>query len=173
MRMLASQNLIDALNEQIGREMGASLQYVNIAAYFDGESLAQLAAFFYRQGEEERQHAMKFVSFVVDAGGAVAVPAIPAAKSGFTSAEEAVALSLAWEEEVTRQIYALVELARAESNYIALRFLDWFVNEQLEEVTTMGDLLSVVRRAGEANLLQVEDYLARQGIGPAEAEPAG
>jgi len=159
--MLATDGLIEAFNGQIGHEMGASLQYIAIAAYFDSEALPELAQFFYRQAEEEREHAMKFVKFVVDVGGAVEIPALPAPRSAFGSAEEAVELSLESEQRVTRQIYELVEVARGESNHIAGRFLDWFLEEQLEEVATMGSLLQVVRRAGPDGLLHVEDYLAR------------
>ncbi len=64
---------------------------------------------------------------------------------------------------VTRQIYALMDQAQKDSDYIAQRFLDWFVNEQFEEMSTMGDLLQVVERAGEDQLLRVEEYLERGG----------
>lgn len=163
--MIASQKLADAMNEQIGREMGASLQYTAIAAYFDGETLSELARFFYRQADEEREHAMRFVHFLLDIDAQVRIPDIPAPQADFSSAEEAVALSLDWEKAVTQQIYDLVAIAEDDSNLIAVRFLDWFVNEQLEEVSTMGDLLSLVRRAGESGLLHVEEYLAREGVG--------
>jgi ferritin len=161
--MLASENLIRAFNEQIGNEMGASMQYIAIASYFDSETLPELAAFFYRQSEEERTHAMRFVKFIHDVGGRVRMPAIPAPQSDFDSAEEAVGKALAWEEEVTRQVYDLVEVAKADKNYIGVKFLDWFVQEQLEEVASMNDLLAIVRRAGAERLLYVEDYLARRG----------
>jgi ferritin len=164
--MLASESLIHALNEQIGHEMGASMQYIAIASYFDSETLPELAQFFYRQSEEERTHAMRFVKFVNDVGGRVRLPAIPAPQSDFASADEAVAKALAWEEEVTQQVYGLVELARADKNYIGIKFLDWFVQEQLEEVSSMNDLLAVVRRAGAQNLLYVEEYLVRRGRAP-------
>jgi len=159
--MLASDRLIEAFNGQIGHEMAASMQYIAIAAYFDSEALPELAQFFYRQSEEEREHAMKFVKFVLDVGGRVEIPAIPAPKGEFDSAEQAVALSLESEQRVTQQIYELVEVARGESNHIAGRFLDWFLEEQLEEVSTMSALLQIVRRAGPDRLLHVEDYLAR------------
>lgn len=158
---LASEKLIAAFNAQIGHEMGASLQYISIAAYFDSEALPQLAQFYYRQSEEEREHAMKFVKFVLDVGGSVQIPDVPAPKSGFGSAEKAVVLSLESEERVTQQIYELVEIAKEERNHIAQQFLHWFVEEQLEEVGTMTSLLQVVRRAGPEGLLHVEDYLAR------------
>jgi ferritin len=170
--MLISEKLNKAMNEQVGRELGASNQYVNIAAYFDAESLPQLAAFFYRQADEERVHAMKFVHYVADAGGKVAVPAVAAARPDIGSAENAAKLSLEWEMEVTRQINSLMDLAIQESDHIAQDFLRWFVTEQLEEVSTMDELLSVIRRAGASGLLFVEDYLARRPASHAEAEGA-
>ncbi|HEX4952320.1 MAG TPA: ferritin [Thermoanaerobaculia bacterium] len=164
-----SDKLTKAFTQQIGNEMGASMQYVAIGNYFTAETLPGLAAFFYRQADEERQHAMKFVKFLLDAGAYPEIPAIKAPKCHFKSAEECVALSVEWEETVTEQIYGLVELARKDNHYVAQRFLDWFVTEQLEEVSSMSDLLAIVRRAGEGGLLHVEDYLARQGV----AAPAG
>lgn len=160
--MLISKKINDAINQQIGNEFGASLQYVAIAAHFDVDALPQLAAHFYKQAEEERDHAMRFVKFVVEADGKVGIPAVAAPKTKFSSAEEAVKLSLDWELEVTEQIHKLVELAKKESNYTTDNFLQWFVKEQLEEVSSMDNLLKVIRRAGEANLLRVEEYLARK-----------
>jgi ferritin len=170
--MLASQTLISAFNQQIGNEMGASMQYIAIASYFDSETLRELAKFFYRQSEEERTHAMRFVKFINDVGGKVEIPAIPAPQATFASAEEAVGMALAWEEEVTRQIYDLVEVAKGDRNYVGVRFLDWFVEEQLEEVSSMNDLLAVIRRAGQDRLLFVEEYLARQGKSGMESPAA-
>ncbi len=170
--MLISDKMNAALNEQIGHEFGASLQYVAIAAYFDSDNLPELAAHFYQQADEERMHAMRFVNYVVDAGGKVALPAIPAPKGGFASAEEAVQLSVEWEVTVTKQINGLVDLAVKEADHITENFLHWFVTEQLEEVSSMERLLSLIRRAG-ANLLFVEDYLARQGGGAKEAGAEG
>jgi len=167
--MLASEQLIAACNAQIGNELAASHQYVSIAGHFDAGGLSGLARFFYRQAEEEREHAMKFVRFVLDAGGPLEIPQVQAPRSSFATAAEAVQLALDSEQRVTRQIYDLVELARKEDNYIALRFLDWFVEEQFEEVTSMGELLQVVERAGEDRLLSVEEFLEREGKLPAAA----
>lgn len=158
--MLISPKMTAALNEQIGNEFGASIQYVAIAAHFDTEGLPALARHFYKQAQEEREHAMRFVKYVVDAGSAVEIPAIPAPRSRFKSAEEAVELSLQWEMTVTKQINELVDQAIRENNHITKNFLEWFVNEQLEEVSSMDTLLRMVRRAGEKGLLFVEHYLA-------------
>ena len=169
--MLISSEMNAALNEQIGYEFGASLQYVSIAAYFDNESLPELARHFYAQASEERDHAMRFVKYVVDAGGQVAIPAIPAPRSGFGSAEEAVQLSLDAELRVTKQINGLMDLAIKEKDHITGNILQWFVNEQLEEVSSMESLLRMIQRAGESGLLFVESYLARGGRGEtSEAE---
>lgn len=161
--MLFSEKMNAAINEQIGREFAASLEYVSIASGFASEGLTELAKHFYRQAQEERDHAMRFVKYVVDAGGKVAIPAIPAPKSAFASVEEAVRNSLEWEVTVTKYINGLVDLAMQENDHITQNFLQWFVTEQLEEVSSMETLLSIVRRAGESGLLTVEAILARQG----------
>jgi bacterioferritin B len=79
--MLISKELNEAINGQIGREFGASMQYLNIATYFDSRSLSRLASFFYKQAEEEHEHAMKFFKYVVETGGHVAIPPVDAPKS--------------------------------------------------------------------------------------------
>jgi bacterioferritin B len=169
--MLISDKLAKAMSDQVGRELGASNQYVAIAAYFDAESLSELASFFYSQSDEERMHALKFVHYVADAGGKVAIPAVAQPQSAFESAEAAARLSLEWELEVTKQINALMDIAIQEKDHIAHGFLEWFVNEQLEEVNTMNELLSVIRRAGKDGLLLVEQYVARRGQTHAAADP--
>ena len=160
--MLISKTLNKAMNEQIGDELMASNQYLNIASYFDRETLPELAGFFFRQSDEERMHALKFLHYILDAGGTVAVPAIQAPAKDITSAEMAAKMALDWELEVTRKINALMDLAIKENDHIAQQFLQWFVNEQLEEVSSMDSLLGVIRRAGENQLLLVEDHVARR-----------
>jgi ferritin len=166
--MLISKKLNDAMNAQIGDELMASNQYLNIAAYFDSETLPELAAFFFRQSDEERMHALKFVRYVLDAGGTVAVPAMEAPTTEIGSAEAAAQMALDWEIEVTKKINALMDIAVEEKDYIAQEFLHWFVNEQLEEVSSMDSLLSVIRRAGEKQLLMVENYVSRLASAAAE-----
>lgn len=156
--MLISKTLEAAINQQIGREFGAALEYVNIASYFTAENMLMFGKLFFEQGAEENGHAMKFVRYVLDAGGKVAVPAIPAARADFKSPEDAVSAALKWEEEVTVQINGLMDTAVKEKDYIAQEFLGWFVNEQLEEVSKMSTILSVIKRAG-GNLLLAESYV--------------
>ncbi len=169
--MLTSQKVIDAINEQIGYEFSASMQYYAIGAHFAAEALPQLSQHFFKQAEEEKEHALRFIKYVVDVGGSVLIPAIEAPKALFKTPEEAVKLSLAQEVKVTHQINALVELARSENDYITINFLQWFLTEQLEEVSSMDSLLKMVQRAGE-NVLQAEEYLARVGTGTVPAPKA-
>ncbi|SIO27110.1 Ferritin [Singulisphaera sp. GP187] len=159
--MLISETIHAAITEQIVNELGNSNQYVSIAAYFEGECLFGLAKIYFKQAEEERDHAMKFVKFLLDAGAKVAIKEVPAARNEFRSAEDAAQLALDSEKRTTEQIYNLVSLATAEKNYITLNFLQWFVSEQLEEVSSAETRLSVIRRAGPS-VLMVEAYLAHQ-----------
>jgi bacterioferritin B len=166
-----------ALNEQVGREFAASQQYVAIAAYYDSETLPQLAGHFYRQAVEERNHAMMIVQYLLDADERVAIPGVEAPRSEFADPVAPVELALDQERQVTAQIVELAKLAREEDDLVGEQFLNWFLEEQREEVSSMSDLLNVVRRAGDTNILLVEDYLARsggeEGGGPeASAPPA-
>ncbi len=157
--MLISPVLAKAFNEQIGHEFGASMQYLSIAAHFYQRSLTLMAKLFQDQAEEERQHAMKYVKYLQDTSGGLQIPAIPAPKPTFATAEEAVQAALNWETEVTRQTTSLMDLAVKENDYLAQGFLQWFIGEQLEEVVKMERMLAVVKQSGEKNLLMVEAYL--------------
>jgi ferritin len=166
----------EKLNEQVAHEFAASQQYVAIAVWFDAETLPLLAAHFYRQAVEERNHAMMIVQFLLDSDHDVAIPAVEAPKTTFGDAREPVALALDQEKRVTEQIAALAALAREENDLVGEQFLHWFLQEQREEVSSMSALLSVVERASESNILLAEDYLSRNPVGDqgeaANAPPA-
>ena len=162
--MLISDKLLAAFNAQIGHELCNSNQYVAIAAWFDSESLKGLAKMFYKQAEEEREHAMRFVSFILDAGARVEVPAIAAVQNTFASPEAAAQLALDAENRTTAQINDLMTQALAEKNYAAQNFLQWFINEQVEEIATATLNLDIIKKAGP-NVLMVEAYLAHVNKG--------
>jgi ferritin len=162
----------DALNDQIGRELAASQQYVAIAVYYDQETLPQLAQHFYRQAVEERNHAMMIVQYLLDAGEPVRVPGIAEPRNAFDDAVAPIRLALEQEKRVTDDIVTLARTARDETDLVGEQFLHWFLQEQREEVASMSSLLAVTERARD-NLLLVEEYLARTGAGgEAEAVPA-
>jgi ferritin len=161
-----------ALNEHIGREFAASQQYVAIAVYYDSQTLPNLAAHFYRQAVEERNHAMMMVQYLLDAGLPVTVPGTEAPRAEFADAVEPVALALEQEKRVTDQISELARLAREEGDLVAEQFLHWFLKEQLEEVSSMTSLLTIVERAASLNLLLVEQHLASAGVGDQGVDPS-
>lgn len=162
--MLISEKLNLALNDQIGHELFNANQYLAIGSYFDRESLFGLAKVYLKQAQEERDHAEKFRKFIIDAGGVVAIPAIPGPQNDIQSPEQAAQLALDSEIKTTQQIYDLVELANAEKNHITQNFLQWFLQEQLEEVSSAEGRLSVIRRSGPS-ILMMEAYLAHVGLG--------
>lgn len=161
--MQISKALADLINEQIAHELIASNQYLQIATYFDGQSLRKLSSFFYKQSEEEREHALKFVKYMTETGGDVRILEIPAATYEIQSAEHAFQMSLDWEKEVTRRIYAMMDQAVEEKDYASQAFLQWFVTEQVEEEDSMESMLQIVQQSGQKNLLMVEAYLTHGG----------
>lgn len=166
------------LAAQVGNEFAASQQYIAVAAWLEQQTLPELAAFFYQQAVEERNHAMMLLKFQMDTDRAVALPGVPAPKSEFADVAEPITLALAQERRVTEQITALANAARAESDYQAEQFMQWFLKEQVEEVSSMNDLLRIVEHAG-SNVLLVEDYLTREaakatgGVDPTAPPAAG
>jgi ferritin len=159
-----------AVNEQIAYEFGASQQYVAIAVWYDAQTLQQLAAHFYRQALEERNHAMMLVQYLLDAGEQVAIQAVTQPQNEFADPVAPVRLALEQERTVTEQISRLADLAREENELVGGEFLNWFLKEQREEVASMSSLLAVVERAADSILL-AEEYLARQQIGDAGVDP--
>ena len=160
--MLISKELNAAINEEIGLELFASHQYMAMGAYFDELALKKLGKMFFKQGDEEREHAVKFIKYLIETGGKVEIPQVKAPQATFASVEEAIRISYDWEVEVTRRINALMAMAIDQKDYAAQDFLRWFVTEQVEEVNTMDNLLKVVKTAGERNLIMLEAYLSHE-----------
>jgi ferritin len=158
------------LNEQIAHEFGASQQYIAIAVHYDAQTLPQLAAHFYRQAVEERNHAMMMVQYLLDADEQVVIPAVEGPQVSFPDVVAPVKLALDQERRVTGQIQQLALTAREEGDLVAEQFLHWFLQEQREEVSSMSSLLDVVSRSKD-NVMHVEDFLAREagGENPLEA----
>src|SRR5260221_13214370 len=144
--MVAHPKIVPLINQQIGNEFRSMLQYYAIAPHLGAEALPELTGYFRKQAEEEKEHALRFIQFLLDAGARVEIPGVAAPQANFAAAEDAVKLSLEQEERVTSQINALISTAKAESDYTTDNFLQWFVKEQLEEVSSMDQLLRVVQR---------------------------
>ena len=164
------ERFVEALNEQIGNEFAAHQQYVAIAAHYDAQTLPRLAALFYAQALEERDHAMMMVQYLLDADADVKIPGVSAPVASFADIVEPVRQALEQERKVTKQIERLAVMAREEGDLTSEQFLSWFLKEQVEEVSTMSSLLQVVERSKDSPMT-VEDYLAREYSGGAAADP--
>jgi ferritin len=167
---MADQSFAAALNEQISNEFAAHQQYIGAAVYYESETLPRLAAFFYRQAVEERNHAMMMVQYLLEASEEVRIPDIESKLTRFDDVVAPVRMALDQEKRVTDEINALFKLARETDDFQAEQFMQWFVKEQVEEVATMIDLLTVIERSADSPLL-VEEYLAREGLGEEGADP--
>ncbi|MEU8224217.1 ferritin [Kribbella sp. NPDC048915] len=158
------------LQEQIRNEFTASQQYVAVAVWYDAEDLPRLAAHFYQQALEERNHAMMMVQYLLDNDVKPQIPSVGDVVTEFATALEPLELALAQEVTVTQQVEMLARTARDENNYIGEQFMQWFLKEQVEEVASMKTLVNVAKRAGD-NLFHLEDFLARETVGEAGADP--
>jgi bacterioferritin B len=170
-------SFVDRLNEQIGHEFAASAQYLAIALYYDDEALPRLAAFFYAQALEERNHALMMIQYLLDAGARAPIPGVPEPINEFGDVVAPVALALEQERRVSDQINELAGIAREERDFTSEQFMQWFIKEQIEEIATMSDLLRVVERSQD-HAMDIEDYLAREHLGdggddPTAPHPAG
>jgi len=168
---MADKSFADALNEQISNEFAAQQQYIGAAVYYDSETLPRLAAFFYRQAVEERNHAMIMVQYLLDTDEEVRIPDIKSQQTSYDDVAGPVKMALEQEKRVSDEINDLFKLARDSGDFRAEQFLAWFVKEQVEEVSSMTDLLNVCEQAEDSPLL-IEDFLAREQIGDAGDDPA-
>ena len=155
---------VSQLSQQIGREFAASQQYIAVAVWYDRQTLPELARHFYRQAVEERNHAMIIVQYLLDTQQDVKIPGVDAPKTEFPDACAPVRLAYEQERDVTERIQRLTRIARDEGDLVGEQFLAWFLREQIEEMASMADLLTVVERASTTNILLAEDYLARVAV---------
>ncbi len=160
--MKISKTLNDAINAQIGEELKASNGYANMAAYFNKLGLTRLTDMFFHQSEEEREHAMKFVHYLLEVDGDMAIPAIPEVSYPFKSVKEAFETALSWEKEVTQKINQLMDLAVEEKDYATQHFLTWYVDEQIEEEASMSQLVLLAEELKDRSPLMVERFLPQE-----------
>ena len=159
-----------ALNGQISSEFAAHQAYLAAAIYYDDLTMPRMASFFYRQALEERNHALMIVKYLLDIEAEVTIPGVAAPKNGFADIVEPVRIALEQERKVTEQFNELTAIARAANDFQGEQFLQWFLKEQVEEVSLMGDLLTVVERAKDMPL-ELEEFLAREGLGEEGDDP--
>ncbi|MBA2343346.1 MAG: ferritin, partial [Thermoleophilaceae bacterium] len=154
----------EALHAQIGRELGAGQQYLAVAVYYDGQTLPQLATFFYAQAAEERGHALMMVRYLLDRDAPVTIPGVEGPHTEFEDIVAPVRISLEQEKRVSGQISELAAIAREAGDYLSEQFMGWFLAEQVEEEATMSALLDIVERCRDRPM-EIEQYLGREALG--------
>ena len=167
---MPSDAFVDLVNQQIGHEFAASNQYIAVAVHYDTETLPRLRDYFYRQAVEERNHGMMLIQYLLDSGHQPMIPAVSAPRADFPDIVAPVALALEQEKRVTEQFNGLMTQARQDNDFTSEQFLNWFLKEQVEEVSSMSDLLAIVERS-VGNPLWAEEYLGREGIGGEAQDP--
>jgi ferritin len=168
---MPAERFVEALNEQIAREFGASQQYLAVAIWYQDQTLPRLAKLFYEQSIEERSHALMMAQYLLDSDIRPRIPGVRDPRQDFSDLVEPIAVALEQERKVTDQISELTSIARDERDYVSEQFVQWFLKEQVEEIDLMSSLLSVAERSKDRPM-EIEEYIAREGIGAAEADPA-
>lgn len=156
--------VLEALNKQLNQELRNAYLYLAMAAYFDHLSLSGFAHYFKVQAKEELEHAMKIYEYVVARGDRVELQDVSVGKKNWSSPLEAARDFYEAEKENTQRIWNLVELARKSGDKATEAFLQWFVNEQVEEEEQALDLLSKLEMIKEnvAALLALDRVLAER-----------
>ena len=147
---MVSKKMIDTLNNHLNEEFYSSYLYLSMASYFEENNLKGFAQWFKIQSQEEYGHGMKFYSFIIQVGGKVTLKAIKAPKTTWKSIIEVFAETLAHEKHITSLINKLVGQAMQEKEYATNNFLQWFVNEQVEEEATVEEIINKLEMIGDA-----------------------
>ena len=157
--------LAKAFNDQITMEVGSSIAYLQMSAHLENVNLVGMAAWMRMQSEEEKDHAHRFMKFVLDRGNTVELGAIEAPKSDFDSVETVFATSLAQEQAVTKAIHDIYRLAADQGDLASFPFLQSFIAEQNEEEATVETILERVRLAGgeSSAILLLDSELGARG----------
>lgn len=135
--------IMDLLNKQIAMEAQAAASYLAMASWCDQNSLNGSASLLYDQSKEELEHQIKIFRYINDNGGTAHVPEIKKSLQDFNSLQEIYELALDQEIEVTKAIHTLVKKCRQVEDYRTENFLQWFIEEQMEEEKKMRDILDL------------------------------
>lgn len=166
--MRMSPDLETAFNRQITMELESSTAYLQMAAYLSGRSLTGMAGWMRAQAAEEREHALRFLDFVLDRGNEVVIGAMEAPRTGFASPQDVFENALAQEKKVSSAITELYQLASREADAASFPLLQWFLEEQVEEEATVSEIIDRLALAGSSGsaLLQLDRELAGRGSEP-------
>lgn len=161
---MASQRVLDALNNQLQMEFFSEYFYISMEAYFADNNLDGFANFFNVQAREERDHAYKIFNYIGRAGGKVVLKGIEQPKTNFESPLDVFESALEHERLISNSIHDLVDLAISEKDHTTSSFLRWFIDEQSEEEESMEKIVRKLRllKNDPAGLLMIDQELAQR-----------
>lgn len=162
---MISKPVLDKMNEQVTFEMASAYLYLSMAAYFESINLPGFANWMRVQFQEEQGHGLKFFEYIMDRGEKVSLGAIEQPQAEFTSPAAVFEQTLAHEQKVTSLILGIYEAARAENDIATQIFLQWFINEQVEEEKNASDILDLLKKIGPSvgSLYQLDHRVGKRG----------
>ena len=171
--MKISPKLKKALNNQVALEASASNSYLAMASWCEVTGYQGAANYFYAQSDEEKTHMLKIIHYLNDVGAVATIPAVKAPTSSYKSLEGLIKTALKNEQTVTKAIHKMVEIAQKEKDHSTYAFLEWFVNEQVQEETKFETILQKFDLLGRDKLgiNEIDKVLAADAATP-EADPA-
>lgn len=161
--MMISEKMAQRLNEQVKNEYFAFWSYQAMAYALETMGHKGFAGWFTAQAKEEMGHATKIAGYLLDQGCEVKLQALPAPKTEYKSVQEVVEAALQHELNVTKQVHEIYAMAESEKDYATRKFIDWKVEEQVEEVSSMTNLLDMVKMCEtKGQLFMLESRLSRE-----------
>lgn len=164
------QKVQDALNQQIVREMFSSNLYLSMAAFYNEKNLAGFANWMHIQAQEEMQHALKFFDYIIDRGGKVVISEIKAPQSEWPDIKKPFADALEHEQLISQHINDLADLAISEKDHATSSFLQWFIDEQVEEEATTSEIVERLDLVGDSKgaMFMMDNELKSRQLGAEE-----
>ncbi|TYQ15659.1 UNVERIFIED_CONTAM: ferritin [Acetivibrio alkalicellulosi] len=165
---MTSKNIVKLLNDQIQKEFYSSYLYLSMTAYFKSVNLDGFANFYFIQAQEEKDHALRIFDYMNQIGAKIVLEKIDAPKVDFESIEEVLKLALEHEQFVTKSIHNIVDVALSEKDHSTYSFLQWFINEQVEEEDTADGNLKKFQLVGNdgRGILMIDAELAQRVYTP-------
>ena len=166
--MKISAKMKKALNDQVALEASASNSYLAMASWCEVTGYQGAASYFYAQSDEERTHMLKVVHYLNDMGATATIPSLKAPASSYKSLESLIKTALKNEQTVTQAIHKTVDIAQKEKDHSTYAFLEWFVNEQVQEETKFETILQKFDLIGRDKLAvnEIDKILAADASSP-------
>lgn len=159
------EKVLNAINDQINAEFHSAYLYLSMAAWFEDKGLSGFANWMKVQYQEETSHAVKFFNYVVERNGKVVLSPIAAVETEFKDIVEVFEKTLVHEEMVTDRINKIMDVAIAESDHATRSFLNWFIDEQVEEEANVNEILDTLRLInGQGNGVFMLDREMKQRV---------